>query len=155
MDRNDGAMPRGARSARWRAGRILAVAMVSALATAAAGASLAAPMEFTARERSLIARNETLRATAERNPALARRAMRAMAASRDGSRSMVTGTRELRAEQRQGSPQAGKPPRRRNGFDANRDPDMNQYQRSSPEAAHDLFQLLKRASDGSTRKPAE
>ncbi len=155
MGRDDGVVSRGARPARWRRGRVLALAMASVLATATAGASLAASFEFTPRERALIARNESLRAAAAKDPALARRAMRAMNASQAGSRSYVSGTRELRSDNGRGPSQVGRPPRKRNGFDPRRDPDMNQYQRSSPEAAHDLFQLLKRASDGSTRKPAE
>jgi hypothetical protein len=57
------------------------------------------------------------------------------------------GTKKLKLDDE--PPQRGAAP----AFDPKQNPDLDQYQRASPEAVHDLFQLIKRA--GERRPPAK
>ena len=99
--------------------RLAAFALVLCAACASAETALAPP-QFTAEEMQTINRNETLKQVFADDPALIRRVLDDIARDR--------GT-------------AFAPP---DGLDPLKNPDL----RSSPEAAYDLFQLLKRAAAG-------
>ena len=85
------------------------------------------PPAFTTEEMKLVNRNETLRQALPADPWLVRRLLDDLA-------------------RKNGRPLA--PP---DGLDAVKNPDL----RSSPEAAYDLFQLLKRAADDKQKTPAK
>ena len=89
---------------------------------------------FTAAERATIERNQTLRAALGREPWLVFKALREL---RDVDR-----TRDVLLSRDPGADR---------DFDAERDPDLDQFQRVSPEAAHDLFLLLKKAGRGGAK----
>lgn len=104
----------------------------------------AAPRPFTIAEEAIIERNEALRAVYETDPALVRRVLNALKSrgqSKDKQRD-VFGPR-VPGGQHSG-PSAPSDPGA--DIDPATNPDLAILQRGSPEAAHDLFQLLKKAS---------
>jgi hypothetical protein len=98
---------------------------------------------YTPSEQALIDRNAALAKIVDSNPELVRRAIDAIEAAQADS-----GTRS--------SP----PPSRKNGRrtkverapDPKHNPDLDQFGRMSPEAAHDLFQLIKNASKPTNKR---
>jgi hypothetical protein len=100
-------------------------------------------LRFTAADEIIIARNEVMRDLRRTHPQDLRRILDALA---------------FVAAKRNDDPDFHRRPARRvpqnnnaerPAFDPERNPDLEIYQRSSPEAAHDLFQLLKQVRPGS------
>mgnify|MGYP003386352978 CR=1 FL=1 len=116
------------------AGAVLALALLASVAP------LHAEPAFSAADQAIITRNASLRASFARDPASVRQALDLMARSR---------TRAVDLD-KPGGLTRDVPIRRQDSvdFDASTDPDLGALQRASPEAAHDLFQLLKQASSG-------
>lgn len=85
--------------------------------------------EFTHDEQTVIARNSALRDLLSHNPQLVRQIMDAMSAARAAG-----------SGARSGPLPPETPP------DPDRNPDLYEFGRASPEAAHDLFQLIKKAT---------
>lgn len=115
------------------------------LACAMVQSASAAPRPFTIAEEAIIDRNEALRSVYETDPALVRRvldALKARGRNKDKQRDVFGGPRVPGAPDpgRQGPMQPGAE------IDPATNPDLAILQRGSPEAAHDLFQLLKKAS---------
>ena len=122
---------------------ILLLACTVPLLTGAMAQSAPAPRPFTIAEEAIIDRNEALRSIHETDPALVRRALDALK-SRDqnkGKQRDVFGGRAGGA-----SPDRSDPSQPAAEIDPATNPDLAIFQRGSPEAAHDLFQLLKKAS---------
>ena len=118
------------RSVRDAAGRLCAAVLCAAwllVQAAAAGTAIAAAPPFTATEMATIQRNEMLKQVLPADPWLVRQILDDIA--------------------RQGR-EAFAPP---DGIDPFRNPDL----RSSPEAAYDLFQLLKKAASDKQARPAK
>lgn len=90
---------------------------------------------FSTADLETIARNETLRRAVEASPWLVHRILRRLENPPTAPRS--------------GTPDDAPPTTR--DTDLSRDPDLDSLQRSSPEAAHDLFLLIKQAGKGGTR----
>jgi hypothetical protein len=116
---------------------ILSAALAIA-GTTVHGAAQETP-RFTLAEERIIARNEALSALLASDPWGVRRIVDAMAAAKQ-PRGKVKGRKRDMAEPRSGD---GTVP-----FDPLRNPDLVIFQRASPEAAYDLFQLLKRVGNG-------
>jgi hypothetical protein len=117
---------------------------VLALACALLQPANAAPRPFTIAEEAIIDRNEALRSIYETDPALVRRvldALKSRGQSKDKQRSAfgprVPGGQDSVPHD---------PSQSGAEFDPATNPDLAILQRGSPEAAHDLFQLLKKAS---------
>ncbi len=89
--------------------------------------------EFTAADRVIIDRNTALGALVNRDPWLVRRVLDAIAKA---------ATKPAADEFERSTP------RREPAPNPAQNPDLDNLGRSSPEAAHDLFQLIKRASNG-------
>lgn len=90
---------------------------------------------FTAADLAAIARNASLKEAAARDPWVVYRVLRAIDVGASPAGSPREGT----------SPAPdSKPPA--DGFDSTRDPDLGSLQRVAPEAAHDLFMLIKKAT---------
>lgn len=104
----------------------------------------AAPRPFTIAEEAIIERNEALRAVYETDPALVRRVLNALK-SRGQSKDKQ---RDVFGQKVPGGQHSGPPDPTEPGADIDpaTNPDLAILQRGSPEAAHDLFQLLKKAS---------
>jgi hypothetical protein len=104
----------------------------------------AAPRPFTIAEEAIIERNEALRTVYQTDPALVRRVLNAMKSrgqSKDRQRDAFgpKAPDDRPADRR--DPAEPMP-----SIDPAANPDLAIFQRASPEAAHDLFQLLKRAA---------
>jgi hypothetical protein len=100
----------------------------------------AAPRPFTIAEEAIIDRNDALRAVYETDPALVRRVLNALKSPlqhKDKQRD-VFGPK-VPGGQDSGPSQPGAE------IDPATNPDLAILQRGSPEAAHELFQLLKKA----------
>lgn len=99
--------------------------------------------EFSAAQLELIARNETLRAVLSRQPWLVHRVLKEMEKARAAGDERAAPLAEPRRT-------------RKERFDKMRDPDLNGMERVSPEAAYDLFQMLKKVRQerkaGATQK---
>lgn len=98
---------------------------------------------FSAAERPIIARNASLRERVSTEPWLVRRVLDTLAnRAGDATRSALPAptTRDLPLERR---------------FDSAVDPDLGTFERASPEAASDLFQLIKKASTASQPTPSK
>jgi hypothetical protein len=97
---------------------------------------------FSIEDQRIIKRNPALASLVQRNPWLVRRALDTLA-----SVPLVSGrSADLPAIQQGAGKQKGK--RKSDaepGLDLKRNPDLDEFSRTSPEAAHDLFQLIKRA----------
>jgi hypothetical protein len=109
----------------------LATALPSVGALAQAGGEL---RPFTAQEQTIISRNTALSELVDRDPQLVRKALDAIAA----------------AETMRAGPANDLPNSKPRGIgqtpDPSHNPDLQQLERASPEAALDLFQRIKRAS---------
>ncbi len=90
---------------------------------------------FSTTDLAAIERNEVLHAAVTRDPWLVYRILRQLEAS-DRNRDLLP----------------SRDPAGPRDFDSKHDPDLEQFQRVSPEAAHDLFLLLKKASSGGQAK---
>lgn len=88
------------------------------------------PPTFTAAENEIISRNELLAKMVATDPWLVRRTLDRLEAGGKGG--TASATRTVKA-----------PP---DGFDPTRNPDLADSDRNSPEAAYDLFQLIKQAA---------
>lgn len=102
---------------------------------------------FTASETALIARNATLAKAVQHDPALVRRVLNET--SQDGA--AKDNAPKDNAMTRRMMPAS---PTTKPLFDGKADPDLSRIERASPEALHDLFQLLKEtaAKKGSGKK---
>lgn len=97
-----------------------------------------ATLEFTAADEIIIRRNEVLQDLRRISPRDVRRILDALAfATAKRNDDPDFHRKPARRMQRDGNA-ADRP-----AFDPEKNPDLIVYQRSSPEAAHDLFQLLK------------
>lgn len=115
-----------------RAATLLIALVLAACGIASAQQRTDAP-RFTLTEEVIIARNDALDALMKVDPWSVRKIIDAMAAARQ---------RPSQSQERQRD--VGE---RRNDavrIDPGRNPDLDVFQRASPEAAYDLFQLLKR-----------
>ena len=110
---------------------VWAVALVPAVSHAQAADGRERPA-FTAQDRTVIERNATLKGLVGRDPGLVRRVLDAIAAEPRPSE-QVAGAMERDAVLTTPPPKPS------------RNPDLDNLERSSPEAAHDLFQLIKKA----------
>jgi hypothetical protein len=117
---------------------LLATALPMASASAQAPKGVARPA-FTLADHAIIDRNATLKGLVERDPWLVRRVLDAIvAADRGSERSAEPMARSAIMTDQTPTP--------------SRNPDLDHLERSSPEAAHDLFQLIKKASGSSKSK---
>lgn len=122
------------------------LALTSGLIVSSAEAQLLAEPDrptFSVAERSIIARNASLRDRVSTEPWLVRRVLDTLAnRTGDATRSVLPApaTRDLPVERR---------------FDTAVDPDLGTFERASPEAASDLFQLIKKAGAASQPTPAK
>jgi hypothetical protein len=94
---------------------------------------------FSSSERSVIRRNAVLHSTLTENPWLVRRALDVLSEINAGN-----GAARPSAE-----PPMSRSSKLGDDFDRQRNPDLDKASRASPEALHDLFQLIKQA--GSTK----
>jgi hypothetical protein len=117
---------------------LLAMALPMASANAQSPKSAGRPA-FTVGDHAIIDRNATLKKLVERDPRLVRRVLDAIEAADQGSHSSA----EPMARSAIMTDQTPTP---------SRNPDLDHLERSSPEAAHDLFQLIKKASGSSKSK---
>ena len=108
-------------------------------AMALGGPALPGEESFGPADRAIIGRNESLRRDVDRDPAAVRRALDTLAAKQ------MPGEGKPGARSREGSLD--------DLFDEATDPDLDRLERASPEAAYDLFQILKKASDSGTPPP--
>ena len=120
---------------------LLAVWLAAALPSAAWAQTQASgdPRPFTVQEQTIIGRNAALSDLVDRDPQLVRAALDAIAASG-----------EMRAGyglQPPGLQPPPKPPVGAQTPNPTRNPDLQQLERVSPEAALDLFQRIKRAAE--------
>lgn len=104
--------------------------------------AFAGPRPFTIAEEAVIERNEALRSVYERDPALVRRALNAMKAPNRNKGKQ----RDVFGPGTPGIPGGPTPVPPGEAIDPGANPDLAIFQRGSPEAAHDLFQLLKKAA---------
>lgn len=104
--------------------------------------AIAAPRAFSIAEEAIIERNEALRSVYETDPALVRRVLNAL---KSGGQSKDK-QRDVFGPQGPGDPGRTDPTRPGADIDPATNPDLAIFQRGSPEAAHDLFQLLKKAA---------
>lgn len=104
--------------------------------------AIAAPRPFTIAEEAVIERNEALRSIYKADPALVRRVLDALK-SRPHSKDKQ---RDVFGPAEPGTPARDTPIQPGEEIDPAANPDLAIFQRGSPEAAHDLFQLLKKAA---------
>jgi len=104
--------------------------------------ALAAPRSFTIAEEAVIERNEALRSVYRTDPALVRLALNAMKSRGPGKEKQ----RDVFGPGSPGQPGPRDPAQPGEEIDPAANPDLAIFQRGSPEAAHDLFQLLKKAA---------
>ena len=100
-------------------------------------------LQFTAADEIIIARNEVTRDLRRTHPRDLRRILDALAFA-NVKRNDDPDFHRRPARRVPQNNNAERP-----AFDPERNPDLEIYQRSSPEAAHDLFQLLKQVRPGS------
>jgi hypothetical protein len=100
-------------------------------------------LRFTADDEIIIARNDLMQDLRRASPQDLRRILDALAFVNTKRNDDPEFHRRPARRLQQGS-DAESP-----AFDPERNPDLEVYQRSSPEAAHDLFQLLKKIRSGS------
>lgn len=112
----------------------VAVALILGLAgPARADMPAEAPPQFSKADMALIERNATLRELNRYNPRLTYRVLRTIDAETEPKKNM---------------PRDLKP----GPFDEKKDPDLSTFQKNAPEAAADLFALIKRASGNAPAK---
>jgi|SRR5215471_391463 len=95
---------------------------------------------FTLAEEIIIARNDALGELAKVDPWSVRKILDAVIAARQKQQQAAPGDRSRDMTGAQLPPGGAT-------IDPSRNPDLDYFQRASPEAAYDLFQLLKRAGD--------
>jgi hypothetical protein len=117
----------------------LLLAMALPMASARAESSKGGRPAFTPGDRTIIDRNASLKGLVERDPRLVRRVLDAIEAADQGS-------------ERNAEPTARSAIMTDQTPAPSRNPDLDHLERSSPEAAHDLFQLIKKASASSKNK---
>ncbi len=122
----------------------IVIALIAAiiLPGASARAELAAQPIFTVAEQAIIHRNAALTLLTKSDPWLVRQVLDAIAQSQARQ-----GDARDAAGQTAASARYERPP------EPEHNPDLDHLGRSSPEAAHDLFQLIKKAV-ATTKKPA-
>jgi hypothetical protein len=127
---------------------LIAVSALSVLvATSQPGVAAAdghAP-QFTQDDRTIIQRNELLRRSLKAHPETVRQILDLILAHSGADQAPAAPT-GAGGEKLPGDSEADRP-----AFDPKRNPDLDHLSGSSPEATHDLFQLLKKV--GSTSKP--
>ena len=112
-----------------------AVALILGLACPAVAEITEPPLpQFSKTDIARIERNDTLRALYSSNPWLTYRVLRSIDAGAATNRDMLPGAQHQTA------------PVTAPHFDPGRDPDLDHLQRIAPEAAADLFALIKKAS---------
>lgn len=125
---------------RWIRLALVPVMLGALLATAHAQRDLLKDLKFTVAEEEIIARNEVLKKLRRTDP--------------DGVKDILDALTSLTARQARQAPAPTQPRivrRPKEGapakipFDPERNPDLLLFYRASPEAAHDLLQLLKQA----------
>lgn len=104
--------------------------------------AIAGPRPFTIAEEAIIERNDALRSVYETDPGLVRRALDAMKFRSQGKDKQ----RDVFGPATPGNPGGEAPILPGDAIDPATNPDLAIFQRGSPEAAHDLFQLLKKAA---------
>jgi hypothetical protein len=128
--------------------RLFVLAVLAAISADPAAAELlgvpAGQPSFSASERLVIRRNAVLQSNVTQNPWLVRRALDVLAEIDAGNRAI---SRATEPPMSRSDPAASSMPG--DDFDRQRNPDLDRASRASPEALHDLFQLIKQA--GSTK----
>ena len=124
---------------------IVQAALVALLVATAgrAGAELRSAPDrplFSEEDWQVIARNEALTSSLEENPWAVRRAV-------DAIKTLETETKGFQPQPRKPRGAQSSPPPE---WDPQTNPDLDRLQRASAEAAHDLFQLLKKAGSQQT-----
>ncbi len=122
---------------KWRTA-ITAFGFAVALSPAAGATDQGKRPIFSPQDRIIIERNASLKGLVNRDPWLVRRALDTIAADAQ-PQPVVRDMKEGQVVGEQPSPPS-------------RNPDLDHLERTSPEAAHDLFQLIKKASDQKTQK---
>jgi hypothetical protein len=121
----------------------LAVAVpIVAMQLPATGASDHRAPLFTPHDRMIIERNELLRESVNSNPRIVRRIVDLIAAQSSYVSAKSTANGQGEEERLAAASRRGDTP----VLDPARNPDLEHLSGSSPEATHDLFQLLKKAS---------
>jgi hypothetical protein len=123
---------------------VLAIIVESDVSMAQSRTEAASP-NFTPGEQAIIDRNAALAAIIDSDPGLVRRVLDSIEAAQAGSGSRSSVPRASRSG-RGRRQKTERPP------DPNHNPDLDQLGRLSPEAAHDLFQLIKNASKGTNKR---
>jgi hypothetical protein len=118
----------------------IAIAMIADPAIAQTNSGKRANPAFSQAESEIIHRNATLTLLVNDDPWVVRRFLDALAD--------VEAHKSLMSRDGQINVPTEKPPE---SFDPDENPDVDRMQRASPEAVHDLFQLLKQAA---AKKPA-
>lgn len=119
---------------------LFALALLCSIAEPAA----AQPVTFTPAEQALIARNASLRAAVNLSPSTVRQILDALAASQTQNTAQDAAQDTTRASH---PTQAGQPSGPAGSdFEQAADPDLSDLQRVSPEAAHDVFLVLKQVA---------
>ena len=124
------------------AGLLLAIVIAGPMGVASAQPDAT---DFSAAEKAIIARNASLKAALATSPAAVRHALDALAAA------SPAGTARTALAPRGSDPATSTKDEPGSGFNKSTDPDLSGLQRVSPEAAHDLFQVLKQV--GSEKPP--
>jgi hypothetical protein len=122
----------------WSWLRCGAAGVFLALTCALPAAPSAAQGPFSPTEQVFILRNEALEDLARVDPAGARRVIDLMAAVREAGPAPPPSARRRRLAEEDEALE-------RRLFDPARNPDLQIFLRGSPEAAHELFQIIKRA----------
>jgi hypothetical protein len=116
----------------------VAIAMIAEPACAQLqGVSKSAP-EFTSDELAIIARNTALAKTVKDDPWVVRNLLDKIEQAQSPISNQAIDT-------------PPPPEQSPDSFDPNENPDVERLQRASPEAVHDLFQLLKQAAEKTTK----
>jgi hypothetical protein len=116
------------------------IAMIAEPAYAELQGALKRAPEFTRDELTIIARNEALAKVVKDDPWVVRNLL-----------DNIDRAQPPISNQAIETPRPPEPPP--NSFDPNENPDVERLQRASPEAVHDLFQLLKQAAEKGVAKP--
>ncbi len=122
--------------------RITIALLAAMIVPSTARAELVAQPIFSVAEQAIIHRNAALNVLTETDPWLVRRVLDVLAQTdtqQGNARDAIAPARRDAKQERPPEPE--------------RNPDLDYLGRSSPEAAHDLFQLIKRAV-GTSKKPA-
>ena len=129
---------------------LIALATLSDPAAAELRGAPEGPPVFTAAEVAVIARNAVLTTLVQDNPWAVRRLLDAMAAIETAA---VATSPAASAPGKAGAGAGGVAPDGNAALDPRANPDLDQLQRTSPEAVLDLFKLLKQASPAKPQAP--